>query len=184
MDKHYYGMFGFLMLKDQVKDHLTKYPQAAERIRLALQWLKRNNHLYKTFLARFETIYRYFRPDITNPEILKLNQDQILDNEAVGMAFPIDSAYFDQFAAIYGDIDVAGIQNPQPHVVDAVQDSVQQLRQLTSVQYGQEYLLEKTFPHLFPYGEGGWYYKCHLGFSQFVKMKLLDERENNSDTIN
>lgn len=117
MDKHYYGMFGFLMLNDKVKEHLTKYPQAAERIRQALQWLKKNNDLYKQFLTRFETIYRYFRPDIVNPEVLKLHEDQILD-----------SAYFDQFAALYGDTDVAGIQHPQPRVVDSVQDNVKQLR--------------------------------------------------------
>ena len=50
------------------------------------------------------------------------------------------------------------------------------LRECTSVQYGQEYLLEKVFPHLFPYGKGGWYYKCLLGFSQFTKIRLLDPR--------
>ena len=176
LDKHYYGMFGFLMLNDKVKEHLTKYPEAAERIRQALQWLKRNNDLYKTFLSRFETIYRYFRPDIVNPEVLKLDEDKILEDEAVGMAFPVDSNYFDQYAAIYGDADVAGVQHPQPSVVDDVQDNVKQLRELTSVKYGEQYLLEKTFPHLFPYGEGGWYYKCFLGFSQFVKMRLLDPR--------
>ena len=90
--------------------------------------------------------------------------------------FPVDSNYFEQYAAIYGDADVAGVQHPQPSVVDDVQDNVKQLRELTSVKYGEQYLLEKTFPHLFPYGEGGWYYKCFLGFSQFVKMRLLDPR--------
>ena len=97
---------------------MTKYPEAAERIHQALQWLKRNNDLYKTFLSRFETIYQYFRPEIVNPEVLKLNEDKILEDEAVGMAFPVDSNYFEQYAAIYGDADVAGIQHPQPSVVD------------------------------------------------------------------
>ena len=46
LDKHYYGMFGFLMLNDKVKEHLTKYPEAAEHIRQALQWLKKNNDQY------------------------------------------------------------------------------------------------------------------------------------------
>ena len=176
LDKHYYGMFGFLMLNDKVKEHLTKYPEAAERIRQALQWLKKNNDLFKTFLSRFETICRYFRPDIINPEVFKLNEDKILEDEAVGMAFPVDSNYFEQYAAIYGDADVAGVQHPQPSVVDDVQDNVKQLCELTSVKYGEQYLVEKTFPHLFSYGEGGWYYKCFLGFSQFVKMRLLDPR--------
>ena len=71
-----------------------------------------------------------------------LHNDEILEDEAVGMAFPVDSTYFEQYAA-----------------VDDVQDNVKQLRELTSVKYGEQYLLEKTFPHLFPYGEGGWFYK-------------------------
>ena len=48
------------------------------------------------------------------------------------------------------------------------------LREFTGVQYGQQYLLEKSFPHLFCYGEGGWYYGCPIGFSQFTKISLLD----------
>ena len=52
------------------------------------------------------------------------------------------------------------------------------------MQYGQEYLLEKTFPHLFPYGEGGWHYKCLLGFSQFTKIRLLDPRGHFANDVN
>ena len=61
-------------------------------------------------------------------------------------------------------------------MIDKVQDGIEWLRSCTSVQYGQEYLLEKTSPHLFPYDEGGWYYKCLLGLSQFTKIRLLDPR--------
>ena len=61
------------------------------------------------------------------------------------MAFPVDSNYFEQYAAIYyGDTDVAGVQHPQPSIVDDVQDNVKQLCELTSVKYGEQYLLEKT----------------------------------------
>ena len=176
LDRHYYGMFGFLMINETITEKLTKYSETCERIRVALNWFKKNNNLYKQFLARFETMYRYLRHDIINPDILKGNQDKILESEAIGMAFPIDSEYFDQYSPLYGDLDIAGIQNPQPHMIDKVQDSVEWLRKCTSVQYGQEYLLEKTFPHLFPYGEGGWYYKSSLGFSQFTKIRLLDPR--------
>ena len=48
------------------------------------------------------------------------------------------------------------------------------LRECTSVQYGQEYLLEKTFPHLFLYGEGGW----------FTKIRLLDPRGHFANDVN
>ena len=111
--------------------------------------VEKNNHLYKDFLARFETMYQYVRENIVNPEILKGNPNKILESEALGMAFPLDSGYFDQYS-LY--LDIAGIQNPQPHMIDKVQASVEWLREYKSIQYGQEYLLEKVFPHLFPYG--------------------------------
>ena len=84
---------------------------------------KENNHLYNQFLARFETMYRYLRPDIVNPELLYLNQDTILEYEAMGMAFPVDSTYFDKYSPLYGNLDIAGVQNPQSHIIDKVQDS-------------------------------------------------------------
>ena len=118
-------------------------------------------------------MYRYVKQDIVNPEILKGHPNKILESEALGMAFPLDSGYFDQYSLLYGNLDIAGIQNPQPHMIDKAQDSVEWLREYTSVQYGQEYLLEKVFPDLFPYGKSGWYYKCSLGFSQFTKLGYL-----------
>ena len=129
-------------------------------------------------------MYQYLRHDLVNPEILKGNQDKILESKAIGMAFPVDSEYFDQYSPLYGNLDIAGIQNPQPYMIDTEQDSVEWLRECTSVQYGQEYLLEKTFPHLFPYGKGGWHYKCSLGFSQFTKVRLLDPRGHFSNDVN
>jgi len=34
------------------------------------------------------------------------------------------------------------------------------------------------------HGEGGWYYKCLNGFSQFTKIRLLDPRERFSQDPN
>ena len=73
-------------------------------------------------------------------------------------------------------MDLADIQNPKGEIVEQFQNDVQALRDFTSVQCGQKYLIEKTFPHLFVYGEGGWYYKCPIGFKQFTKIRLLDCR--------
>ena len=113
---------------------------------------------------------------MANPDILKINYPEALEEEAVGMAFPIDSKFFDQYSPLYGEMDLAGIQNPKSIAFEKYQDNVKALREFTSVQYGQKYLLEKTFPQLFMYGEGGWYYKCLFGFSQFTKIRLLDPR--------
>jgi len=99
-----------------------------------------NNHLYKKFLARYETMYRYIKDNIANPEMLKINYSEVLEKEAVGMAFPIDSNYFDQFFPLYGEMDLASIQNPKPDIVEEFQDDVKALREFTSVQCGQKYL--------------------------------------------
>ena len=34
---------------------------------------------------------------------------EVLQDEAVGMAFPVDSKYFDQFPLVFGGIDIAGL---------------------------------------------------------------------------
>jgi len=105
-------------MNEKITESLTKYFDACEHIKVVLHWLKKNNHLYKSFLACFETMYQYLRQDIVNLEMLKLNQDTILENEAIGMAFPKHSAYFDQYSPLYGNLDIAGIQNPQPFAKD------------------------------------------------------------------
>ena len=184
LDRHYYGLFGFMLINEPISDDSVKYPEACERIRQALHWLKKNNHLYKDFMARFETLYRYVRQDVVNPEALKLDHNEILESEALGLAFPVDSEYFEQYSPLYGDTDLAGIQNPKPHMTDEVHDNIQQLRECTSVQYDQKYLFEKAFPHLFPYGKGGWFYNCLLGLSQYTKSKLLDCRGYFSNDVN
>jgi len=30
LDKHYYGLFGFMLMNEKVSDQLTKYPEACE----------------------------------------------------------------------------------------------------------------------------------------------------------
>ena len=47
LDKHYYGLFGFMMMNVKISDHMTKYPESCERVRVALSWLKKYNHLHK-----------------------------------------------------------------------------------------------------------------------------------------
>ena len=46
LDKHYYGMFGFLLMNEKISANLSNNFCIYERIRVALQWVKKNNHLY------------------------------------------------------------------------------------------------------------------------------------------
>lgn len=90
------------------------------------------------------------------------------------MAFPVDSRYFDQFPLIYntnidGNDDVAGRQFPRP-------ECQAKLHEMVYTKYGEKHLDVKTFPHLHPWGFGGWHYNCEVSFSAHIRMHLYDIR--------
>ena len=152
-ERHFYGLFGFLACKEQDLRQQSKQPEASLRIHNALRWLRSHNHLYTDFFSNYETLFRYARPQFINPARLEAENmplDRLLEDEAVGMAFPVDSRYFDNFPLIFQSKDVAGVQHPQPKSRDV-------LHGLVSAEYGERYLEPKTFPHLYPWGFGGWY---------------------------
>ena len=69
-------------------------------------------------------MYRYIRNSLVNPEILKLNYQEILEEKAVGMAFPIDSDYFDKYSPLYGAMDLAGFQNPKAEIDEKFKENI------------------------------------------------------------
>ena len=120
---------------------------------------------------------RCVKPGFINPVLLdnqKLSLKKLLEEEAIAMAFPVDSRYFDQFPLIYntnfeGHGDVAGRQYPRPECQANLQDIVY-------TKYGEKSLDVKTFPYLHPWGFGGWHYDCEMPFSAHIKMRLYDIR--------
>ena len=50
------------------------------------------------------------------------------------------------------------------------------MKELVSAHNGDEFLEPKTFPHLFPWGFGGWHYNCPMKFESHIKMKFYDVR--------
>ncbi len=179
LDRHYYGLFGFLACKEESIASSISTPRSSLSIHRALKWFKQHNHLYESFFANYETLFRYAKPSFINPELLKCQEiplEDLLEDEAIGMAFPVDSRYFDQFPLIFDnadtEVDVVGMQHPQDSHF-GVQQSV---RDLVSTRYGETYLEPKSFPYLHPWGYGGWHYQCPLTFSQHVKMRLFDVR--------
>ena len=118
LDRHYYGIFGFLAVKDDDINVFSDNPDSSSRIKSALKWLKFNNHLYRSFYTEFETLFRYVKPQFVNPGLLEkagISIEKLLEEEAVGMTFPVDAKFFDQFPLIYDGADLAGRQNPTPH---------------------------------------------------------------------
>jgi len=89
-----------LFINETLNNKTVKHAETYERIRQALHWIKKNNHLYQDFMAKFETLYRYVRQDIVNTEVLKLDHNEILESEALGLAFPVDSEYFEQYSPL------------------------------------------------------------------------------------
>ena len=180
LDRQYYGMFGFLAASEEdVKAH-SKKPDSDIRILQALKWLKQNNHLYSDFYSNFETLYRY-QPQsaLVNPCLLEhqhIALDALLQQEAIGMIFPSSSEYFDQFPAIHDMQQPAGVQHPQKDLEDKRVLATEYLRQITTAHYGDKFLEAKVFPHIHPYGFGGWHNGCSMDFSDHVKMRLFDVR--------
>ena len=139
----------------------------------AIRWLHANNHLYSSFFSRFDTLLRYVKPEFINPSLLEdLNfpLEKVLEDEAAGLAFPLDAKYFDQFPIVSNDDtgDIAGRQYPK------VEHEI--LKKLVLAKYGEKYLDCKAFPHLHPWGNGGWYNACGMPFQAHIKMRLFDIR--------
>ena len=178
LDSH--NLFGFFAVnKEDIRTH-SKRPETDVRVHEALKWLKNNNHLYTDFYAHFETLYR-FQPQsaLLNPGLLEQQHialEDLLQQEAIGMVFPSSSDYFDQFSAIHSVQQVAGVQHPRKDHEKIMEHALEQVRQMSTTHYGDKFLELKVFPHLHPFGFGGWYSGCSMDFSDHVKMKLYDVR--------
>ena len=169
LDRHYYGLFGFLAVKDKDIFALSPDPHSSLRIKNALKWLRGNNHLYSSFFAHYDTLLRFVKPSFINPALLDKQNipiEKLLEDEAAGMAFPLDANYFNDFPLVHGEpvlgpSDVAGRQYPKPESQEALQN-------LCQAKYGEHYLDVKAFPHLHPYGYGGWYHNCPTAFNAHI----------------
>ena len=98
------------------------------------------------------------KPKFKNPSLLEdLNIPlEVLEDEAAGVAFPLDAKYFDQFPIVSNDdtADIASI----PKL------NIKSLKELVLAKYGEKYLDCKAFPHLHAWGNGGWYNACGMPF--------------------
>lgn len=65
--------------------------------------------------------------------------------------------------------DVAGRQHPRLDLAESITD-------LCQGKYRETYIDCKAFPHLHPWGHGGWYHKCPIPFNAHVKLRLHDLR--------
>ena len=120
-ERHFYGLFGVLPCKEQDLRQHSKQPQVSLRIQNTLRWLRSHNDLYTDFFTNFftnyETLFRFVRPQLVNPALLdsqNMPLDQLLEDEAVSMAFPIDSRYCDVFPSSSRVRMSRGFSTPSP----------------------------------------------------------------------
>ena len=100
LDRHFYALFGFMAVKDSDIFSQSPDPHSSLRIKNAIRWFRTNNHLYSSFFSHYETLLRYVKPSFINPALLEtqhLSLEKILEDEAAGMAFPLDAKYFDDY---------------------------------------------------------------------------------------
>ena len=151
---------------------LADNPDSASRIKNALRWFRSHNHLYSSFFSNDETLFQYMKPQFAcvNPEVLvkaNLSLEKILEDEVAGMAFPVDARFFDDYSLVFGEEDdMAGRQYPHGH-----SECTKAVRNLVTAHYG-EFLEPKTFPHLFPWGFGGWHCNSRMKYEGHIKMRL------------
>ena len=167
-DRHYFGMYGFLVSDHPVYKDMT--PDSYEKIKKALVLLRKINPLYHDLFCKFETLYRFQNgsvlPDGSN---CTTNKDTLLQhelgNEDVGIALPFDDKRETPF--IEPDCDLAGIQHPK---LTKSQDT--QIAEKTH--YSDPHLEAKAWPNLFPYGNGSWAPHSELSQLEYVKLRLLN----------
>ena len=96
LDRRYYGVFGFLASKDEGIWIESPNPESSLRIKDALRWLRSKNCIL-TFSVNMK-LFWFAKSALINPVLLEeqsIPLDRLLEEEAVGMAFPIDATYFD-----------------------------------------------------------------------------------------
>ena len=70
LDRHFYGLFWFMAIKDSDVWLHSPNPETTFCIKRAIRWLHANNHLYSSFFSSFETLLRYVKPEFINPNLL------------------------------------------------------------------------------------------------------------------
>ncbi|XP_065058005.1 uncharacterized protein LOC135685854 isoform X1 [Rhopilema esculentum] len=177
-DSHYYGMYGFMVKRDESVSETNVIANEVQlRIKRALVWLRNNNPLFQSFYANYDTLYR-FDPD----KVLHLHKatdfaanfnktvDSHMHDESSGIVTNLDDCGIPNF--LNEGADQAGIQHP---IAAQMNKSLHELKQLTRVNYSDPKLEAKLWPHLFPFGIGGWSQDTCMKAGEYLKHVLLNK---------
>ena len=176
LDYHYFGMYGFMVAKEDKQGDVGP-AKVQLHIKRALFWLRENNPLYTSFYANYDTLYR-FDPDkvflLHNASDFDANNHTTvqthLRDEHNGLVTKLDDSGI--LPSLNPILDSAGVQHPL--TIHNLNTTLHELKNLTRVSYADPYLEAKLWPHLFPFGTGGWYDNSLLKAGEYLKHKLLN----------
>ena len=145
------------------------------QIQRALFWLRTHNPLYTTFYSNYDTLYRFdpekvhhFHKATDFPASNNTTIETHLRDEDNGIVTNLDDSGIPP--CLNATIDVAGVQHPN---INSLNTSLHTLQQWTRISYNDPYLEAKVWPHLFPFGTGGWFPGSLLKTGEYLKHKLL-----------
>ena len=69
--------------------------------------------------------------------------DDLLQDEAIEMAFPSSSDYFNQFPAIHSAQQAAGVQHPREDHQEMMERALEEIRQMSTTVYDDKFLKPK-----------------------------------------
>lgn len=158
--------------------------QSEVKIRAALKFLKKYNHLYETFFSNFETLFRYFKHKPGGPQFLPVygtdfkpadidkRKEEILHLEKIGMMIPSH------------DLTSGANVTTEDTAVQHLKKKKLELNHIlqTYTGYRNPMLEAKTWPCLFPIGRGGWCDGSMFSRSEYIKWRLLMVWPNFRDT--
>ena len=121
LDYHYYGMYGFMVTNHETSaqdnTNASSVTEVQIRIKTALLWLRSNNHLYQSFHANYDTLYRYDPDKVLHlhnasdyPTQYNKTVESQLKDEASGIVTNLDDCGIN--ATLTDETDQAGVQHP------------------------------------------------------------------------
>ena len=149
---------------------LKKNSQSERKVLDAIEWLKENNHLCRTYLTNYESnAFVNSIDEINSSENIQLTDDYYI----------VDEIDVDRKLQTYRVFEISNRKYAySKEMFEKLQDNLNKRKENKSSSllfYDDLYLEEKLFVHLFPYGTGGYnstYCKI-MEFSHYIKMRLL-----------
>ena len=149
---------------------LKKNSSSERKVLEAVEWLKENNHLCRTYLTNYESnVFVDSIDEINTRQNIQLTDDYYI----------VDEIDVDRKLQTYRVFEILNRKYAySKEMFGKLQENIKKRKEIRNnwlLFYDDPYLEEKLFVHLFPYGTGGYNstFSKIMDFSHYVKMRLL-----------